>query len=384
MAGKMKDRFSNRWCLVALLACCLSTMWAGTANAVKIAAIFSQTGIAAEGNTQAIEAVQMAVEKINTAGGIFGAPLELLLLDNQSTPLGSLAAARNAVAARVAGVIGPARSSQAIAVANVLQKAKIPMITPDATDPQITRIGDYIFRACLSDEFQGQRLAQFARRDLKAKTAVILVNNTEAYSIGLATVFKTAFIQDGGRLLWEGDYKGNAIDFTAPLTTVRQFHPDLLFIPGYSRDAGLIAKQAARMGITIRFLGGDGWDGGDIIDYGGKALEGSFYMTHWHPNVSFPSSGPFIRAFQNRIGAKTAIMASGPLAYDAVNLLADAIVRAGSSEPDRIREALSATRRFEGVSGHIRFDANGDPLEKPACIIQIRKSQLHLYRTISP
>jgi branched-chain amino acid transport system substrate-binding protein len=359
-------------------------MWAGAANAVKIAAIFSQTGIAAEGNAQAIEAVQMAVDDINAAGGLLGAPLELLLLDNQSTPLGSLAAARDAVAARVAAVVGPSRSSQAIAVAKVLQKANIPMITPDATDPQITRIGDNIFRACLSDEFQGQRLAQFARRDLKAKTAVVLVNNTEAYSIGLAAVFTATFSQNGGRTLWEGDYKGNAIDFAAPLETVRQLHPDLLFIPGYSRDSGLIAKQAASMGIKTCFLGGDGWDGGDIIDYGGQALEGSFYMTHWHPDVSFPSSGPFIRAFQDKIGARTAIMASGPLAYDAVNLLADAIIRAGSSESDRIRNALSATRHFEGVSGRIRFDANGDPLEKSACIIQIRNSQLHLYRTISP
>jgi len=384
MALKMKHHSPNRWCFVALLVCCYATMWAGAANAVKIAAIFSQTGIAAEGNAQAIEAVQMAVEDINAAGGLLGAPLELLLLDNQSTPLGSLAAARDAVAAGVAAVIGPSRSSQAIAVAKVLQQAKIPMITPDATDPQITRIGDFIFRACLPDEFQGQRLAQFARRDLKAKTAVVLVNNTEAYSIGLATVFKATFIQEGGRLLWEGNYKGNAIDFSEQLATVHKLRPDLLFIPGYSRDSGLIAKQGAGMGIKACFLGGDGWDGGDIIDYGGKALEGSFYMTHWHPDVAFPSSGPFIRAFQDKIGARTAIMASGPLAYDAVNLLANAIIRAGSSESDRIREALSATRHFEGVSGRIRFDANGDPLEKPACIIQIRKAQLHLYRTISP
>jgi branched-chain amino acid transport system substrate-binding protein len=373
-----------KWCLVALLVCCFSTMWAGAANAVKIAAIFSQTGIAAEGNAQAIEAVQMAVEDINAAGGLLGAPLELLLLDNQSTPLGSLAAARDAVAARVVAVIGPSRSSHAIAVANVLQKAKIPMITPDATDPQITRIGDYIFRACLSDEFQGQRLAQFALKDLNAKTAVVLVNNTEEYSIGLAAVFKATFVQNGGQLLWEGDYKGNAIDFASPLTTVRQLRPDVLFIPGYARDSGLIAKQAASMGITTRFLGGDGWDGGDIIDYAGRALEGSFYMTHWHPNVSFPLSGPFIRTFQNRIGAQTAIMASGPLAYDAVNLLADAITRAGGNKPARIREALSATRHFDGVSGPIRFDTNGDPLQKSVCIIQIRKAQLYLYRTISP
>lgn len=380
----MKCHTKTRLFLAGLVAICFCMTHTGTANAVKIAAIFSQTGIAAEGNTHAIQAVRMAVEEINDAEGVLGEPLELLLLDNQSTPLGSRTAARAAVAARVVAVIGPSRSSHAIAVADVLQQAKIPMITPDATDPRITRIGDYIFRACLSDEFQGQHLAQFARRGLKAKTAVVLVNHTEAYSMGLATIFKAAFVQNGGQLLWEGDYKGNAVDFSPLLIKVQRLRPDLVFIPGYSRDSGLIAKQAASMGIKTQFLGGDGWDGRSIIDYGGGALEGSFYMTHWHPDVSFPSNRQFIRLFRERIGTTSDIMASGPLAYDAVRLLTDAIARAGRSTPDRIRDALSATRHFEGVSGRIRFDVNGDPLKKSFCIIQIRKMQLHLYQTISP
>lgn len=349
---------------------------------IKIAAILSQTGIAIDHNKPAIEAARLAVDEINAKGGLLGHFLELILIDNQSTPIGSKLAAQKAVKLNVTAVIGAIWSSHSLAIAAVLQKAKIPMITPGSTKPEVTLTGEYIFRACFIDSFQGRVMAQFAYTDLGARTAVVLKNINEEYSLTLAKYFVKFFTESGGKVIYQGNYKGSAVDFTNILIEVKKLRPDVVFIPGYSRDSGLLVKQAEKSGIKTVFLGGDAWDG-PIYEYGGSALEGSYYSAHWHPKVPFAKSRYLQKIYRKRYGEKD-IIAPIPLTYDAVMLFADAVRRAGSVERSKIRDALAMTKNFKGATGTITFDSNGDPVNKEASIIKFENGSEVFVKSVRP
>jgi branched-chain amino acid transport system substrate-binding protein len=365
-----------------LLACCAFTI--GTVYAeepIRIAAIFSQTGIAASHNEPLIPMVQLAVEDINQRGGILGHPIGLILLDNQSSPIGSTIAAEEAVRMGVTAVIGAHWSSHSLAMAPILQKAGIPMISPGSTNPEVTKIGDYIFRACFLDSFQGKAMARFASSELRARSAAVVRNIDEAYSMMLAEFFKTSFIQLGGRVLLDTGYRGKAIDFSGIIAGIKQVHPDVVYLPGYTRDSGLFIKQARESGLEITFLGGDAWD--EIETYAGTALEGCYQSAPWHPEVPFPKSEYLQTRYFQKYGKPIDNM-SAPLAFDTVNLLADAIARAGSPDRKRIRDALAATDHFEGATGVIAFDENGDPKNKEVIIIQFKNNRRQFYSVIHP
>jgi branched-chain amino acid transport system substrate-binding protein len=219
---------------------------------IKIAAIFAKTGIAGKDNAPNFEGVSLAVEEINGQGGLLGRQLEVIELDNSSNSIGSKQAALKAVELDVVAVIGAAWSSHSLAIAPVLQQKQIPMISPISTNPKVTLIGNFIFRVCFTDPFQGKVMAQFAYRDLKARTAIVLTNVNSDYSIGLAEFFQKSFTQSGGKVLWEGDYKEKAIDFSTTLEKVRLLQPNVVFVPGYIQDSGLIIKQAKKMEIRSR------------------------------------------------------------------------------------------------------------------------------------
>ena len=239
------------------------------AEPVKIAAIFAKTGDAATPNLMYFYGARLAVDEINRKGGLLGKPVELVELDNTSTALGSKAAAEQAVRNGVHAVIGGSRSSYALAMAQVLQEAGIPMISPTATIPELTLTGDYIFRTCFLDSFQGSVMASFALRDLKAKTAVVLTNTGNKYSIGLAKVFIEEYRKAGGKVLMEGEYLEDVTDFKSLLIQVNKLKPKVVFIPGYSKDTGHIMKTTSEMGIKLQYLGGDGWIGDFIFQHAG-------------------------------------------------------------------------------------------------------------------
>lgn len=351
------------------------------AEQVKIGAVFSETGIAAIHNAPLIEMVKLAAEEINNEGGLLGNPVRLIMLDNKSTPIGSKLAAEEAVRLGVAAVIGAHWSSHSLVLAPILQKTGIPMISPGSTNPKVTQIGNYIFRVCFIDSFQGQAMARFAYANLGARKAVVLKNIDEEYSTKLAEYFMNAFKQIGGKVLLDGSYRGKAVDFSAVLEKTAKLAPDVVYVPGYTRDSGLLIKQAVSLGVKATFLGGDAWD--EIYKYAGEAIDGSYHSAPWHPDVPFPSSIHLKKIYRNKYDMQIENM-SAPLAYDAFMVLATAIKRAGTLNGDRLREAIAETRGFQAATGIISFDENGDPLDKEVIIIKLDKGRPVYYKGIKP
>jgi branched-chain amino acid transport system substrate-binding protein len=340
----------------------------GEEDPVLIGVIFSETGIAARHNKPLVEMIELAVDRINSKGGVLGRQIELLLLDNKSTPIGALEAASEAVAAHVTAVIGAHWSSHSLAMAPLLQKEGIPMISPGSTNPAVTMGRNYVFRACFIDSMQGMAMARFASQELKVKTTAVLHNIDEQYSIALADYFGRAFSAYGGKVVHDAGYRGDATDFSAIIKQLLVIQPEAVYIPGYTRDTALFMKQARRMGLKATFLGGDGWDllGNLITD----AVEGSYQTVAWHPDVPYPESRVMQELYMERHDNAEIQNLTTPLAYDAVMLLVDAIRRAGATEPARVRAALAATRDFPGATGPITFDDNGDPVGKEIIIVK--------------
>lgn len=367
---------------VFLLLACLGTpcVPAAEEQPIRIAAIFSETGIAAPHNLPLIDMTRVAVEHINSQGGLLGRQLQLLFLDNCSTPIGSALAAQKAIAENVTAVIGAHWSSHSLVMAPILQEAGIPMITPGSTNPEVTRGKNFIFRACFIDSFQGLAMAKFAIHELHAGTAAVVTNIDEDYSTMLGQFFATAFKEAGGRVVAEIGYRGTATDFSAIIKEIAEKKPEVIYLPGYTRDSGLFIKQAVKLGVKATFLGGDAWD--EIEKYAGTTIEGSFQSAPWHPGVPFPASEEMKKVFTAKHG-KNIENISSPLAYDAVMLLAGAITRAGSLDHRAIRDALAATVDFPGATGPITFDANGDPQNKPIIIIEFREGKRYFRNVIS-
>lgn len=348
---------------------------------IRIAAIFSETGIAASHNAPLLAMTELAVLEINAGGGLLGRPLELIRLDNQSTPIGATLAARKAVDLGVVAVIGAHWSSHSLAMAPILQQAGIPMISPGSTNPEVTRTGDYIFRACFLDSFQGMAMARFARDELKARTAVVLRNIDEAYSVMLADYFLNAFKALGGTIVADLEYRGNAIDFSSGIARIREIAPDIAYLPGYTRDSGLLIKQARSMGLKTVFLGGDAWD--EIEQFAGDSIEGSYQSAPWHPEVPFRRNRELQRLYRQKFNAPITNL-SAPLAYDAVNLLAEAIRAGNSADRVSIRNQLAAIHDFEGATGTFTFDRNGDPENKKVIIIRFQDGARTFHKAVSP
>jgi branched-chain amino acid transport system substrate-binding protein len=266
-------------------------------------------------------------------------------------------------------------------MAMVLQGAGIPMITPSATHPDVTRVGNFIFRVCFTDIFQGRALAKFARNDLLAASAVVLRNVSESYSMNLAQEFSATYRALGGEVLWQGDYKVNAADFREMLERVNNLQPQVVFLPGYEQDCGKLMRQAAALGLNIPFLGGDGW-GSDILRVAGEAANGSYYLNHWHPEVPSDESRKLVKAFRKRFPEADYHSLMLPLTYDAFRLLADAVRRAGTLDREKIRASLARTEHYQGVTGPLTFDTNGDPVSRTATVLKFSEEKTLFYKYI--
>jgi branched-chain amino acid transport system substrate-binding protein len=350
--------------------------------AIRVAAINAATGIAAPTARHTIAGLRCAVGEVNRRGGVLNRPIALLEFDNRSTPIGAKVAADKAVAAGVCAILGSAWSSHTMAVARVAQAAGVPLISNISTAPGVTRIGDFIFRVCFNDLFQGRVLAELARRDLALSRAVMFVNISSDYSMGLAAEFQRNFESLGGKVLAQMHYKPDQADFKASLDQTAAHDPDTLFIPGYDESGVIIAAAEAR-GIRAIPLGGDGWGTDSFQERGGRSPREGYFCTHWSAEVDTPASRDFIAAY-GRFDPQGTPYSETALAYDSVMLLADAIARAGSLAPLRIREALAATRRFPGVTGDISFgDPHGDP-QKGAVIMKIENGRASYWKTFLP
>ncbi len=370
--------FTVFWCWIGVI----GAVQVFPAETIKIAAIFAKSGDTSITDIYSYRGLHLAVEEINNHGGLLGRQVEIIEMDNSSTALGSKKAATKAVELDVSAVIGASWSSHSLAMAPVLQEAGIPMISPISTHPEVTLKGEYIFRVCFTDLFQGKVMAQFAYKDLNARTAVILTNINSDYSMGLAQFFKEAFLKNNGKVLWEEKYLEQTIDFTDVLKKIHSLEPDVVFVPSYPRDSGFLLKQAKKMGVQTLFLGGDGWNA-TIYDFAAEAAEENYFSNHWHADAPFSKSKKLLKDYRQSYGGGS-VIAKVPLAYDAVMILADAIQRAQSLERSKIRDALAATKDFQGATGTISFDLHGDPKNKDALILQFKRGTVVFVKFIKP
>jgi len=362
-----------------LVLCLLSFSPLSGAETIKVASIFAHTGAAASINLYSITGVREAVDEINARGGVLGKRIELVEIDNLSTPIGSKVAAEKAIAQGVTSIIGSNWSSHSLAIAPVAQRNKTPMITNISTNDGVTKIGDYIFRVCFTDSFQGKVMAKFAREDMKALKAVMIVDLTSDYSIGLSREFKSHFEHLGGTVAGQVDYTLKSLDFEGIAMQTKALDPQVVFIPGYDESAAIM-KHLMISRVKAIPLGGDGWESVRFFERGGKDIPRCYYSTHWTEDVTREESRRFVRRYSK--GNKV-FNAGEALGYDAVMLLADAMKRAGSIERKRIRDALAATRDFQGVTGSITFNAQRDPI-KSAVIIEVMNGRSRYLRSILP
>jgi branched-chain amino acid transport system substrate-binding protein len=356
------------------------------AETIKVGLIAPLTGNIATFGQSVDKAARMAVDEINEKGGVLGAKIELIVEDNQGKPDESANIARKFIEQnKVLAIIGPVISSNVLAVAPIAQQSKVPLITPTGTNPRITQVGNYIFRACFIDDFQGTVMARFARSGLpkRANTAAILYEKTSDYSIGLSKYFKESFQSLGGKIVAEESFSSGDQDFSAQLTKIKGKNPDVLYVPSYYDTAGLIIKQARELGIMIPILGGDGFDSPQLAELAGKEnLKDCYFSGHFFSGSSAPEVKRFVANYKKRYNAVPDML--GALGYDAVYMLADAIKRAGKIDRDAIRDALAATKGLKLVTGTITLDENRNPI-KSAVIVGFDSNGNQVYKTtVSP
>lgn len=328
------------------------------------------------------KAVRMVVNETNTAGGIKGRKIKLVTLDTR----GDSAEAANAVTRlidveKTVAIVGEVASSLSLSGGRVAQRRGVPMITPSSTNPKVTEIGDHIFRVCFLDPFQGKVMAKFARENLKLERVAIIKDVKNDYSIGLASAFKSEFEAVGGKIVTEQSYSQGDTDFSAQLTAIRGTDTQAIFVPGYYAEVGAIAQTAKRLDVKLPLLGGDGWDAPDLFKIGGDALEGSYFSNHFALDTASPKAKTFVAAFTKEYGhAPTGL---GALGYDAAAVLVDALSRATALTPAGIRDALAATKDFEGVTGKITIDENRNA-SKSAVVLKIEGGNAKFEATVAP
>jgi len=351
-------------------------------NEILIGEFGALTGPIATFGQNTHKGVMMAVDEINAAGGVLGKQIRLLVEDDQGKPEEALTAVTKLISKdRVVALIGEFASSNSLAAAPFAQQSRIPMLSHGSTNPKVTQVGDYIFRACFIDPFQGEVMAKFASASLGLKRVAILRDIKSDYSVGLADYFTRSFTAAGGQIVADESYSAGDKDFNAQLTSIRQKNPDAIFIPGYYTEIGLIARQTRRLGIQAVLLGGDGWDSEKLWEIGGDALNGSFFSNHYSVDNPDPAIQAFVEKFRERHGHAPDALAA--LGYDATRMLVAAIARAGSDDPKAIRDALAATRDFPGITGVITLNENRDAV-KSAVVLEVRDGKFLYKETVDP
>ncbi|MFM2081829.1 MAG: hypothetical protein RL380_520 [Verrucomicrobiota bacterium] len=352
-------------------------------STIKIGEYASLTGGRANFGQSSHEGTAMAIDEINAAGGVLGRQIELLTEDTLSKP-GEPQTVVNKLIARdaVIAVLGEVASSASLEAAPTCQQNKIPMISPASTNPDVTKTGDYIFRVCFIDPFQGTVMANFATKTLQAKRVAVFTDVKSDYSKGLAKFFKERFLANGGEIVVELDYNAGDKDFKAQLTAIKATQPDGVFVPGYYSEVALICTQAKQLGLAVPLFGGDGWEGEDLVKVGGEFVEGNYFSSHYHPAVGSEVCRKFVENYQKRYHGKTPDTMAA-LGYDSALILADALKRAGTTDGPKLRAAIAATKDFPAATGKITINENRDAT-KSAVILQIKGGKFEYLETVQP
>jgi branched-chain amino acid transport system substrate-binding protein len=332
------------------------------------------------------KAMELLTQQVNQTGGLKVGdrqyPLKLYIEDNEDKAESAAAAAQKLISQNnVLAIIGPNASGNAIPAARITEDAGVIMISPWSTNPKTTEGKKFAFRACFLDDFQGQVMAKFARENLKAKTAAVLYDVASEYNKGIAEFFRKFFEADGGQVVAFTSYTKDDKDFSSQLTIIKAANPQVLFLPNYYNEVPLQAQQARRLGITCPLIGSDSWGSQELLSLGAKDLEGSFFSTHYAPDIATPKAQKFIHDYEAAYGKKPDDVAA--LTYDAGQLLLTAIAKAGSLDRKKVRDALATVDEFEGVTGNMKFRNMNDPV-KSAVILQIKDGKFKYFSSVQP
>ena len=367
-------------CAIALASCTGARSDSG--SEIVIGEFGSLTGTTATFGISTKNGIDMAIDAINKSGGLLGKQVRVMVEDDQGKPEEAQTVVTKLITKdQVIAVLGEVASSRTMAAAPVAQQNGIPLISPSSTNPKVTQTGDYIFRVCFIDPFQGLVMAKFATNTLKVKNVAVLRDIKNDYSVGLAGVFIENFKSMGGNVVANESYSEGDTDFSAQLTSIKARNPQAVFLPGYYTEVGLVVRQAKKLGLTVPFMGGDGWDSPRLIEIGGDALNGSYYSNHFSVSDPSPAIQKFVSDYKARYGETPDALAG--LGFDAASILFDAIKRANSTDGAKIRDAIAQTKDFPGVTGKITLDKDRNAV-KPAVVLQVKEGKLNYVETIAP
>jgi len=357
--------------LVAML-CVASMAFAGGAkdsDTVSIGAIFPLSGGVAYYGNESRDGALLALEEINAAGGLLGKKLALISEDDEGNAEKTVNAFTKLTSRdKVSIILGSSTSGPTQAISTLAQRNKVILISPSATNIDVTKAGDYIFRACFIDPFQGVVGADFAYQTLRSRRAAVLYDAGADYNTGLAETFKNQFKKLGGQVVADEAYQTNDVDFNAQITRIKSANPDVVYLPNYYNDVSLQAKQLRDQGVTCALVGGDGWD--SLIDNAGDEILNGFWSSGFASDTTDPKGVTFVKAYQARFNRPASQFAA--LGYDTMMLVIDGIKAAGSFDPAAIKDAMA---KLNGVyvTGSIRFDSDRNPIKGAAILEIVRK-----------
>lgn len=352
-------------------------------NEIWVGEYGSMTGSESTFGVSTHKGISMAIDEINKAGGINGKKISLKSYDDQGQAAEAVTIVTKLITQdKVSLILGEVASSRSIAAGTVAQQYKIPMLSPSSTNPKVTQVGDQIFRVCFIDPFQGAVMARFAINNLKLKKAAVFRDIKADYSMGLANFFVEEYKKMGGEVVADVSYSGGDMDFKSQLTSIKSKNPDVLFVPGYYTEVGLVARQARELGLKAVLLGGDGWDSEKLTEIGGDAILGGYFSNHYSHEDQSPVVQNFVAQFKARYGeVPSGLAAQG---YDAAMVAADAMKRAKEMTPRGFRDALAETKNFQGVTGMITINEQRNAV-KPAVVLKVVGPQKFSYvTTINP
>jgi branched-chain amino acid transport system substrate-binding protein len=384
---QLGDRARVNFPLIFSLRFGLSTFFlavtVGTASAeIRVGAVSCLTGALSTFGVSSIQGARLAAEEINAQGGILGEQLTLVVEDNGSKAGEAATIVRKFLAQdRVVAILGDLTSSATMEAAPLAQAAKVPLLTPSATNLAITQIGNYIFRSCFTDPFTGRVMAKFALDTLGARQAVILTDVKQDYSMGLSEAIKKYFEEQRGKILRQLSFSSGDPDFRAQLSAAKASRPAVIFLPAYYTEAALVIRQARQLGLNMPFVGGEGWDSPTFLEVAGKAADGCFYINHFSAQDPSPAVQTFVGSYQRHFHVLPDALAA--LWYDGTKLLARAIQMAGAAEPTRIRDALAVIKSFPGVTGTISIDEARNAA-KPAVVLGIEHGEVKMVNAVVP
>ena len=379
--------------LIFLLAACTqqsgdvaeqSARSAGSGDEIVVGAVFPMTGPIATYGQESINGIKLALQKINPQG-IKGKKIRLIVEDNKGEPAETANAVRKLIDVdKVHILLGAVASSNTLAGAPIAQASRVPMVTPASTNEAVTQKGEFISRTCFTDNFQGLVMAKFAYESLQKKKAAIVVDVASDYSQGLAKVFNAKFKELGGTVV-SGSYsytQGDK-DFRSLLRRIKRAQPDVVFVPGYYTEVGVMLQQARQMGLKLPILGGDGWDSPKLQELAGsEGIMGNYISSHFSPDDTTPLVSNFVNEYKNTFsGQVPGSMAA--LSYDSVMVLADALKRASDFSREKINEAIISTKNLMGITGMITIDKNRNAM-KPAVVLETTAKGMIFKQKVAP